>query len=412
MYTPLRVGALAAALLLAAACADTTRPLAPDRPELAQGTAWQEPPDPDRARDQRLARQVALALADPGFRDELLTGITSSRQREQRVQLQRFLFKNSRRALARMAQVTGAPVDQILADLAAAPPMEAYFPVPEHRARWHGGANILVATARQDGEIPVAFDLQGRQQLLDPDRPPVTPVLAVQTWEGADNDPCEAGCAMGIGFDDVSEPPPTPPPAGSNLGLYLTGTRFYDKFESWLKGAPEFEVHILGQKTGTTELVSYQCVGEKAGWPYSFNQDNLTWSGSVLMFSATQLASFAAQHPGQGLRLLVLEDDDGPCQIRVDKDRVTNLFKAVDGFYSAWTSGQEVKITETQKYFQKAKSFYQLVSGLASFFATNDDLVGTAIEDPGAAGLILSGARWIVKGNNGATTGAFRLEMR
>ena len=52
-------------------------------------------------------------------------------------------------------------------------------PVPAHRAAWSGGEDILVATAREDGEAPVAFDMRGRRRLLDADARPATPVLAV-----------------------------------------------------------------------------------------------------------------------------------------------------------------------------------------------------------------------------------------
>ncbi len=410
MSHPFRAATLAASLLLAAACSDTTRPVAPDRPDLARGSDWQEPPDADRARDQRLARRFALALADDDFRAAVHAQVAASTAREGRIQLQRFLYGNSHRELTRLGRVTG---DDAGPDLRSAPSMEVYLPVPEHRARWRGGRDVLVATTRADGEIPVAFDLRGRKVLLDPARPPATPVLAVQQWEGGDDLPCEAACVSGLGFDDGGSPPPPtyPPSPATGGGLFLTGTRFSDKFEGWLKGAPEFEVHVLGQKTGTAELVSYQCIGEQAGAPYAFNQDDLTWSGSVLMFSTNQLAEFRANHPGQGLRLLVLEDDDGPCQIKVDKDRVTSLFKVVDAAWSAWTSGQEVKITSLQSKFQKAKSLFQVVSELASFFKTNDDLVGTAVEDA-SAGYILSGATWTVRGTNNTVTGALRLEMR
>jgi len=412
MSIPFRAAALVASLLLVSACSDPTQPVPPDRPDLARSGDWQEPPDADRARDQRLARRFALAMADQEFRAAVHAGISASPLRERRLQLQRFLFGNSHRQLTRLGRATGegAATDT---DLREAPSMEVYLPVPSHRANWRGGDDILVATIQNDGEIPVAFDLRGRKHLLDPARPPTTPVLAVQRWEGSDDAPCEAACVRGI----ESEPGlatlalPDPPNVVTSGGLFLTGTRFADKFEGWLKGAPEFEIHILGQKTGTAELTSYQCVGERAGAPYEFNQDNLTWSGSAMMFSTAQLANFESAHPGQGLRLLVLEDDDGPCQIKVDKNRVTTLFKVLDAAFASWTSGKEVKITSLQSKFEKAKSAYDLVSGLASFFKTNDDLVGTAIEDP-SAGLILTGATWMVKNSNNVATGALRLEMR
>ena len=58
-----------------------------------------------------------------------------------------------------------------------------------------------------------------------------------------------------------------------------------DDFEGWLKGGPEFEVHILGQKGQTDSLTDYQCAGEKQAAPYYFDQDALDWSGSVMLLS-------------------------------------------------------------------------------------------------------------------------------
>ncbi len=72
-------------------------------------------------------------------------------------------------------------------------------------------------------------------------------------------------------------------------GLYLTKAHFVDDFEGWLKGGPEFEVHILGQKGQTDSLTDYQCAGEKQPAPYYFDQNALDWSGSVMLFSKVQL---------------------------------------------------------------------------------------------------------------------------
>jgi hypothetical protein len=408
---------IAVTLLAVAACSDTDRPLAPETPDLARAPAWQEPTDPDRARDQRLARHFALAMNNPVFRAEVLGALDGSHQREGRVHLQRFLLRGQGRGLGRMAAGAGASPAGIRADLEAAPSMEVYLPVPAHRARWRGGSDVLVATARADGEAPVAFDLRGQPRLLDPGEPPDTPVLALQSWEGKDGVECADEITKECsdwGDDGWQEPtaPPPPPPGLTSGGLFLTATRFFDKFEGWLKGAPEFEIHVLGHQTGTSEMVSYQCVGEQAGGPYFWNQDDLTWSGNVMLFSQAQLDQFDAQHPGQGLRFMVLEDDDGPCEIKVNRDRATELFKAADKAYDAWTSGKQIKFTDFSKGFVKARSFYDLISGLASFFKTNDDIVGTAVLDPSAAGAIRTGANWIVKNEKNITTGALRLEMR
>src|SRR5437762_14165957 len=53
------------------------------------------------------------------------------------------------------------------------------LPVPAHRRAWTGGANVLVATAIGDHDVPVAFDVHGNRRLLDPEHPPATPVIAV-----------------------------------------------------------------------------------------------------------------------------------------------------------------------------------------------------------------------------------------
>ena len=101
----------------------------------------------------------------------------------------------------------------------------------------------------------------------------------------------------------------------------MTASHFVQDFEGWLKGSPEYEIHILGQSGQTDSLTSYQCAGEHAGGYYAFDQNNLDWSGSVLLFSQQQLDSYRSQHPNQNFRVLAVEDDDGACAIRMDNNR-------------------------------------------------------------------------------------------
>ena len=61
-----------------------------------------------------------------------------------------------------------------------------------------------------------------------------------------------------------------------------------------MKGDPEFEFHILGQAGTTDSLTDYQCAGEHAPAGYVFDQNNLDWSGSVMLFSQTQLDAYKA----------------------------------------------------------------------------------------------------------------------
>jgi len=78
-----------------------------------------------------------------------------------------------------MAGRTGVATTELARAADGAIPLERYLPVPEHRRSWTGDANLLVATAVADHDPPVAFDLQGNRQPLDPERPPSTPVIAL-----------------------------------------------------------------------------------------------------------------------------------------------------------------------------------------------------------------------------------------
>jgi hypothetical protein len=87
----------------------------------------------------------------------------------------------------------------------------------------------------------------------------------------------------GTGGGSTSGPPP---------GLYITYSHFVQDFEGWLKGSPEFEYHILGQAGTSDSLKDYQCAGGSAGGYYHFDQNELSWSGSVLLFSQAQLNNY------------------------------------------------------------------------------------------------------------------------
>jgi hypothetical protein len=285
-------------------------------------------------------------------------------------------------------------------------PLELYLPVPTHRRDWAGGENVLVATAVGDHDVPVAFDVRGNRRLLDPKEPPATPVIAVVPVETDFSATpnlilCLEYCGAGGGGGT------TPPPAP---GLYMTKSHFVDDFEGWLKGSPEFEVHILGQQGQTDSLADYQCAGEKQPAPYYFDQNGLDWSGNVMLFSKAQLDAYNVAHPGQNVRVFVVEDDDTACQIKANQDVFGNLLKVVDDAYKAVTAGNDSSSTIV-KLFKKANAFQKVWSAIASFFNTNDELVGTAVASD-VVGVEYSGYNWIVKGENNATNGWIALQMK
>jgi hypothetical protein len=368
---------------------------------------------------ERLARRVALAMRDPDFRAWVRAQLDGSPFRERKLPFDGLLTADGGRARAAMARAAGGVGTDVSADAAEAPALEFYFPVPAHRRAWTGGEDVLVATALRDGEAPVAFDPQGRRHVLDPEVPPSTPVLALVPVETdftrrADGlqaclepDDCPSGGGGGGGGSGGD---------GSGGGtmvaghLYMTAAHFEGTHESWLKGSPEFEVHILGQHGQTDSLMSYQCAGEHAGGPYVFDQNDRDWTGAVLLFSQGQFDTYRAAHPNQSVRILILEDDDTACQIKMNQDRFGALIGATDALLRGFTSGRDTT-TNFIRYFRAARSGQSVLSALASWIKTNDDAVGIAVEDA-IVGVYYPGYNWIVKGDNNITTGWVRFEMR
>jgi hypothetical protein len=182
-------------------------------------------------------------------------------------------------------------------------------------------------------------------------------------------------------------------------------------FEGWFKGDPEFEVHILGQSGATDSLKDYQCAGGAAGGYYHFDQNNLDWTGSVLLFTQAQLNSYKTAHPSQNFRIVALEDDDTGCVIKFDSDRFKSMLTTIQTQYPNLTGTKDTTSSTLMKYVKRANALQKILSAAYSFITTKDDLIGNAIEDV-VVGQSYPGANWIVKGENNVTNGWLKLEMR
>ena len=411
MPSPARRAAIPAALLILAACADGPTPLDPRAasPPLTPGFSTQGNGE-QAARHLRLAHYLAQALRDDGFRATVYRALSESPEPEGKVHLQRFLGGERGASRRRLAELAGESEAAIGADLDGSQPIEIYLPVPKHRLSWSGGLDLLVATAETDHAAPAAFDTQGRRRQLDPLRPPTTPVIALVRAEQAFGESSVAASTTCISGCD--EEPVTGGTGGASLvtpGLYMTYASFNQTFEGWLKGSPEFEVHILGQDGTSDAMKSYQCAGAGAGAPYQYDQNDKQWSGRVLLFSQGQLDAFKAGHPGQSVRVFLVEDDDDACMIKIDSTRVSNLFKNLKTAYGDLTGGKDELFSI--KTFTKAVSLLNFFKATWSVITTQDDLIGNAIEDV-VAREYFPGANWIVKGENTVTNGAIRLEMK
>jgi hypothetical protein len=390
----------AAVLIVIAGCTDRTV-TPPDEAPVAT-----PPVSPSAHPPIELAKMVAQGLKNPAFRAYLKAQLDASPYLEHKLHFETFLAASGGRALRQIAGENGADSDLVAREARAAIALEVYFPLAEHAAAWNGDENVLVATALKDDDPPVAFDPHGRKQLLDPKTPPATPVLALVPVEtDFSTRPARQACLedCGGGSWDVMPPPPPAP------GLYMTKSHFEQDFEGWLKGSPEFEVQILGQKGQTDSLISYQCAGEHAGGPYTFNQNDKDWTGQVLLFSKQQLDQYNALHPQSNIRVFVVEDDDTACQIKTEPDRFQKLIYAVDSAYNRNTSGNDSS-TVIRKYYGYARSAYNIFQAFASWIKTNDELVGNAVEDR-IVGEVYPGFNWFVKGENNVTNGWINLVM-
>ena len=391
-----------AGVLLAVACGDRT-PVQPP----AEAAAIRPSDRPPEA----LARLVARALGSPAFRAYLKAQLDASPYGEHKLHFQTFLGAASGKALRQIAAQTGTAEQEIAGEAGRAIALEIYLPVPAHRAAWSGDDQVLVATALTDRDVPIAYDVRGRRRLLDPEEPPATPVIAlvpVETDFLARPQPLEQclNCLDTGGDDGISGGISTRPPPP---GLYMTKAHFTQDFESWLKGSPEFETHILGQKGQTDSLVTYQCAGEHAGGPYAYNQNGTDWSGRVLLFSKRQFEDYNAAHPGQNIRVFFVEDDDTACSIRTDPDRFQKIIAQVDSLYRRLTAGNDSS-TAAERVFKYARAIYNVWQALAYWFRSNDELVGNAVDDE-IVRQFYPDYNWFVKGENTITNGWVNLVM-
>lgn len=413
-FPPAAIRRAGLALVLGAvACADHGQ--APTDVNLGNEPAQRKAPvDPGdrRASAETLARALALSLRNPHVRARLKADLDASPIREHKLHFQRYLTGSATAALSRVAEASGIAAGTLQDAASRSGGLELYFPVPAHRAAWSGDERVLVATAQQDHEAPVAFDVQGRRQVLSADAPPATPVLALVPIETDFDAPVgpsvAAACAysLGVGVQCGTGGSTT----GSVSGLWMRSASFTQTFEGWLKGAPEFEIHILGQAGTSDSLTDYQCAGEKQPAPYYFDQNGTTWTGNVLLFSQAQINAYKAAHPSNSMRLVVVEDDDTACQLKMDGNRLRTALNLLDNTYRQLTAGRDTTVG-LARIWSRAMAFQKILQAVWSFITTQDEYVGTAIQDV-VAGEYWPGANWIVKGENNVTTGALQLEMR
>ena len=430
MNRPVRWAALLA-LAGALACSDSTptgtRPTLPTTgapaatagtPDLGAST------DRDHARLERLARRVARAMRRPQFRQAIKTQLDRSPFVEHKVQFQSMLRGNSRALLRELATGADDDADSVAADADNAMALEMYFPVAAHRAAWAGDENILVATAIADHEVPVAYDVNGRRHLLDPNAPPAIPVLALEPVEtDFDAAPAPAGPAFqtcqgdacgggggGGGGGGVTGSPPI-------QGLYLTHAQYVQDFEGWFKGNPEFEIQYHGPWFGDRSTLQ-PLISASASTHRPRTRGTKTPSPGTAISCSSRRRRWTRTSGlilARCMSIMAIEDDDTPCVIKAGTDLgASALFQALDQAYKDYKAAKDVKVGSTSglsRIIKAARSGSSLLAAIGGLITTNDDVLGlrSPIRSPDG---YRSGTNWTVQDGHLASNAWYNLVMK
>jgi hypothetical protein len=385
-----------------------------------------------------LTRAVALAMQNAGLRQQIRNDLRDSRStREHKLELANYLNGKGGILLAQMARATGKTHQEILALLQATPPLEFYMPVPEHRATWQGGADVLVASALDDDAVLFAYSPQGQAVALSVAAPPATPTLVLVPVETDFSKPLgkryqntqdHGGTTIGtmsLCLTCVAEDPNFETGGGSippEAGIYMTYSYVDDLGESWTKGAPEVEV--ISHTTDNVGVRVRTCANESHEPPRKFNQDNHTWTGKVLLFSKDEAYGLGIVAPtGQQKAVYtVWENDHVECEVETSIDLGGSL--AASALFAAGMYGAVDCINNVGGLNDKdGWGLLCLITGIytagwlfwpnaQNLIYTNDDLIGLAatretINNPGFDGV----ATHILLKENGSRNGAINLKV-
>lgn len=355
---------------------------------------------------ERLAARLAVALADPALRRELAERFVASTAPEGKLQFQALARADNNRLVARLASTASGSVAELLDDLVTARDLELYLPVASQRTAWQGDAAYLVATAADDGDTPVAFDAHGNRTVLSRATPPTVPVIALVPQE-TDFAPRPAFATCYVDCDADGGGGWSPPTSSGAAGLYLVATDFDQDFESWLKGAPEFEFHVYGEVLGKAQQLA--CTSEVSGRDYAWNADATSWRGSVALLTQADIDSYLARNPTGVIRVVAWEDDDQPCVPVSDGAFFSEVQKMVDELFKRYTGAKTDPLVLNG--VRSAYAAWGLAEAVRNLIAGEDDLIGLGIERS-IAGWAPGTANFILKGDGAITQGSFETAYR
>lgn len=299
---------LVAGLLGLTACGEDRQSLLTDAEPATVLSLQASISEPD---ERQLARLVAGSLADPAAREALRRAMEASRVKEKKLHLETFLRTAGEPLLASIARTRGVAPEAVFSLLSRLGNLELYLPVPEHRDRWSGGSELIVATQRDEENVPFGVDLAGRPVTLSLERPPATPALVIV--------PAESFAERGQPLQRDLEPRLAPAgPAGGSVaadatvwtGLWANEVHVGDLHEPWTKGSPEFEMHL--DDASTRPRTRIVCTDENLSVePYRWDMDDEDYYDPFLIATDSEVP------PNAMLVLHMWEDDDTRCVLKV-----------------------------------------------------------------------------------------------
>lgn len=362
------------------------------------------------------ARALAHLMAKAETRVFVANELHRSEIKEQKVELKSLLWQMLHSPESTLDTSEHQAVEALYATAEQYTPIEVYIPFAEQRAVWMGEGAVQVVTLVDDDDEPVAFQSNSQRSVLARRVRPSMVTLVVTPAEQSfaprgvaraicDPEVSDCGGGDGGGGGGGGNPP-------ADTSLYMTRLKINDDYESMFKGDPEFEVHILGPVGTSDSVTTLQCTGEHAGGPYAFDYNNTSsaWTGSVLLFSKSQLAAFRSSHPNKAFRVFVVEDDDDSCVLRMDKTEVVALFTALGTAYSGVDAAIDTSFS-IPNVVKAGNAVYNFIAAAASFITSKDDLVGTSLEDS-VVGQYFTDANWIIRGPGNSTKGYMKLVMK
>lgn len=228
---------------------------------------------------ENVARELMILLQHPGFRGQLRGEINGAKTTESIIVLDRFLEKVAKQqkpppGLGNARGATNKAVQRIKDTPAVnLKGIDLYFPVKEHKAKWKGNEDLLVAYTPVNDEAEangiVAYSVKTKERvILDPKEPPPTPVLIVAVEEHLSHEvnfvvphkePIPEKGLPGRGkitsppgqlYDNEEVNPGKPGQYPGNSYLYAYYTMIKRDGEGWGRGDPEIEVYFM-QECGT-----------------------------------------------------------------------------------------------------------------------------------------------------------------